>query len=595
MRLNMEADPATLRDGFKPVGELVVAARVSGTANSAFPNGPPAGASAAPDALKVSSKPINVVVIADSDMLADFMWGQARNFFGQSVFQPFANNGELVWNALDNLAGSNDLISIRGRASYSRPFERVEALRRNAESQFHAKEEQLENELNQTEETLSKLQSAQPKGNEAMLSSDQANEIERFQGEKLRIRKELRAVKSGLENNIKALGMWMKFINIVLVPLVFAGVALVDCRLASTSPPCHCHAAQGDLGMMRNRTLTLAIAAAVVLIAGLWLAMHRSSESGQLDGGIVFTDLTPALGEIAEVRLSKGDGSRTTLRKDGQGWTVVERNYPADPARVRELVLGLTNLRIIEHKTSDPANYPKLGVEPTESPTATGTAVEVVAGQKTWSLIVGKNAEGRGVYVRKPKDAGSVLAEPAVSADPDQKRWLDRKLVDVPGGGVHQVSVRPSGGPEYLLTRAARADADLALTPIPPGRKVASSMVVDGQAETLAAFSFDDVRALPEPAPAAADHATYKLFDGQVIEFDGHKEGDKAFVTVNASRDAALAAQFAEAAPPAPAPAATPAASPRAPGECRQARRPHGRAARGARQGRGVRDPALQV
>ena len=227
MRLNMDADPATLRDGFKPMGELVVAARVSGTANSAFPNGPPAGASAAPDALKVSSKPINVVVIADSDMLSDFMWGQARNFFGQSVFQPFANNGELVWNALDNLAGSNDLISIRGRASYSRPFERVEALRRNAESQFHAKEEQLENELNQTEETLSKLQSAQPKGNEALLTSDQANEIERFQGEKLRIRKELRAVKSGLENNIKALGMWMKFINIVLVPLAFTGVALV--------------------------------------------------------------------------------------------------------------------------------------------------------------------------------------------------------------------------------------------------------------------------------------------------------------------------------------------------------------------------------
>lgn len=313
--------------------------------------------------------------------------------------------------------------------------------------------------------------------------------------------------------------------------------------------------------MMRHRTLTLAIAAAVVLIAGLWLAMHRSSESGQLDGGIVFTDLTPALGEISEVRLSKGDGSRTTLRKDAQGWTVVERNYPADPARVRELVLGLTNLRIIEHKTSDPANYPRLGVEPTESPTATGTAVDVVAGQKTWSLIVGKNAEGRGVYVRKPKDAGSVLAEPAVSADPDQKRWLDRKLVDVPGTGVHQVSVRPSGGPEYLLTRAARADADLALTPVPPGRKVASSMVVDGQAETLAAFNFDDVRALPEPAPAAADHATYRLFDGQVIEFDGHKEGDKAFVTVNASRDAALAAQFAEAVPPAPAPVATPAGS----------------------------------
>jgi len=310
----------------------------------------------------------------------------------------------------------------------------------------------------------------------------------------------------------------------------------------------------------RNRSTTLAIAAAVALVAGLWLALHRSGEQDGLDGGAVFTDLTPSIADIGEIRLSKGDGSRTTLHKDGGSWNVVERHYPADPARVRELVLGLTNLRIIERKTSAPANYPKLGVEPTDSPTATGTLVEVIAGPKTWALIVGKNADGRGVYVRKPKDAGSVLAEPAVSADPDQKRWLDRKLIDVAGAGVQQVSVQPSGGPAYLLTRATRADADLVLSPVPAGRKVASSMVVDGQAETLTAFNFDDVRALPDPATAATDHATWKLFDGQVLEFSGHKQGDKAFIAVNARRDPALAAQFAEAAP-APTAASAPAAA----------------------------------
>jgi ABC-type uncharacterized transport system involved in gliding motility auxiliary subunit len=155
------------------------------------------------------------------------MWGQQANFFGQSIFQPFANNGELVWNALDNLAGSNDLISIRGRASYSRPFDRVDTLRRDADAQFRAKELQLEAELKQTEETLAKLQTAQPGGGDAILSADQAREIERFQQEKLRIRKELRAVKSGLERDIKSLGMWMKFINIVLVPGLFACLAVL--------------------------------------------------------------------------------------------------------------------------------------------------------------------------------------------------------------------------------------------------------------------------------------------------------------------------------------------------------------------------------
>jgi ABC-type uncharacterized transport system involved in gliding motility auxiliary subunit len=225
-RFSMMSDPSTLRDGFKPSGQLVIAARVSGEAKSAYADGPPAGVTAPADALEASAKPLNVVLVADSDLLADFMWVQQRNFFGQTVAQPFANNGELVWNAVDNLAGSADLISIRGRASYQRPFVRVDELRRTADAQFRNKELELEQQLQQTEDNLSKLQSAQP-GSDALLSADQVREIERFQQDKLRIRKELRAVKAGLERDIKSLGMWMKFINIVLVPLFFVGVALM--------------------------------------------------------------------------------------------------------------------------------------------------------------------------------------------------------------------------------------------------------------------------------------------------------------------------------------------------------------------------------
>jgi len=226
-RFAMMSDPASLRDGFKPTGEFVVAARISGNAASAFAGGPPAGVTAAPDALKASSKPLNVVIIADTDLLADFMWVQTRNFFGQMLLQPFANNGELVWNAVDNLSGSADLISIRGRATYSRPFDRVEALRRDADSRFRAKEQELEQQLQQTEEKLSKLQTAQPASGEAILTADQAREIERFQLDKVRIRKELRAVKSGLDADIKALGLRVKVVNVLLVPALCAVLALL--------------------------------------------------------------------------------------------------------------------------------------------------------------------------------------------------------------------------------------------------------------------------------------------------------------------------------------------------------------------------------
>jgi ABC-type uncharacterized transport system involved in gliding motility auxiliary subunit len=226
-RVSMASDPRALRDGFKPDGERMIAVRVSGDAVTAFPEGPPAGAAAAANALKVSAKPLNVVVIADTDMLSDYVWVRQSNFFGQVILQPVANNGELVWNAIDNLGGSNDLISIRGRAAYSRPFDRVNALRTNADAQLRIKEEHLEQELAQTEATLTRLQTSQPEGGEALLSTDQAREIERFQEQKLRIRKELRATKAGLEQDIESLGWKMKIANMATMPLIVTALGLL--------------------------------------------------------------------------------------------------------------------------------------------------------------------------------------------------------------------------------------------------------------------------------------------------------------------------------------------------------------------------------
>jgi len=225
-KLAMIQDPAALKDGFKPTGEFVVAARATGNATTAFPDGPPAGVAPAANALRESSKPLNVVVIADTDFLVDFMWVNTQQFFGQTVVQPFANNGELVWNALDNLGGSSDLISIRARAAYSRPFDRVDALRRDADARFRSKEQDLERELQQTEEALSKMQGAQPGGSDAILSPEMARQLESFQQKKISIRKELRAVKAGLERDIKALGFKLKLVNVLLMPLIIIAIGL---------------------------------------------------------------------------------------------------------------------------------------------------------------------------------------------------------------------------------------------------------------------------------------------------------------------------------------------------------------------------------
>ena len=221
-RFAMLLDPASLQDGFKPTGEhYTLAARITGDVKSAFPNGP--------GPLKASAKPLNLIVFADTDLLADYLWlrDMPASFFGARAKQAWAHNGDLVWNALDNLAGSNDLISVRGRASFSRPFERVDTLRRDAEGRLRAKEQELEAQLSATEEKLSTLQTQRADQSGMILTPEQQQEIERFEAEKLRIRKDLRGVRLGLDQDIEGLGNRLKFINIVLVPLVFALLALL--------------------------------------------------------------------------------------------------------------------------------------------------------------------------------------------------------------------------------------------------------------------------------------------------------------------------------------------------------------------------------
>jgi ABC-type uncharacterized transport system involved in gliding motility auxiliary subunit len=228
-RFRVLFDPGSLREGFKPTGErYTLAARVSGNVHTAFPNGAPAGvtlpAGAAP--LKDSVHPLNLVVIADTDLLADYLWVHAQDFFGQRLVQAWASNGDLVLNALDNLAGSADLISVRGRATFTRPFDRVEKLRRAADDRFRDKEHELEQQLQSTEQKLTALQSKGGGDQGAIVTPQEQQEIEHFAQEKIRIRKELRAVRAGLDADIRRLGTEIKIVDIIVIPAAFALLAL---------------------------------------------------------------------------------------------------------------------------------------------------------------------------------------------------------------------------------------------------------------------------------------------------------------------------------------------------------------------------------
>jgi ABC-type uncharacterized transport system involved in gliding motility auxiliary subunit len=227
--LGFMMDPEMLRRDFAPTGEqYVVAARVSGKVPSAFASGAPAGASSQGDKphLAAAEKPIKVVLVADTDMLTDRLWVQQQNFFGQRLTSAFANNGDFVVNALDNLAGSSDLIAIRGRATFNRPFVKVQELRREAENRFRVTEERLKQELQDTEQKLTELQASRQDRNATILSPEQEQELERFREQRLAIRKELRQVQRNLDQEIESLGTWLKVLNIGAMPVAISLVSL---------------------------------------------------------------------------------------------------------------------------------------------------------------------------------------------------------------------------------------------------------------------------------------------------------------------------------------------------------------------------------
>jgi ABC-type uncharacterized transport system involved in gliding motility auxiliary subunit len=221
-RVKFEMDPARLYDGFKAGNQhLVLAGRLDGKLKTAFPSR--SGA----EHLAESKGEAHILLVADTDMLTDRLWVQVQNFFGQKIMNAFANNGDFAINAIDNLAGSSALIGIRGRASSARPFTTVEAIKRQADQNFRLKEQELQQELDETERKLTELQRGKEGSASAMIMSpEQQAEVQKFQEQKLRIRKDLRKVKRQLDADIERLGNWLKVINIGLVPLLLTLAAI---------------------------------------------------------------------------------------------------------------------------------------------------------------------------------------------------------------------------------------------------------------------------------------------------------------------------------------------------------------------------------
>lgn len=288
--------------------------------------------------------------------------------------------------------------------------------------------------------------------------------------------------------------------------------------------------------MSARNVALLALAALLVIALAVLLATRR--DAGQLGaaGEPVLPGLADSVNEVTEVRLTKGDGARVTLRRRETDWVVGERDYRADSGRIRKLLLDLGALEVVEEKTAVAAKYPELGVEDVAPPKGSGTLVEVIAPERSFTLILGKPAGTKGGYVRVPGNPQSVHARPQVNADADAKRWIDRTLLDIPQDRIREVSIEPTEGPEYTVTRPAKDVTDFSVTGVPKGRQLSSPSAANGAASALASLTLDDVRRVPEQPvdPRQERKAKFTTFDGLTLEVSGRKEGERHFLAARA-------------------------------------------------------------
>ncbi|MDG1050642.1 MAG: GldG family protein [Planctomycetota bacterium] len=230
-------DPQIVADSFlENAPEATIAVRVSGAVRTAFPDGAPGAAQADGEEadtekedlhLTESTAPFNALVFADADMLHDSVWAQPmQDIFGNVRLQPQVDNASLLVSALENMSGSSDLISLRSRAEFSRPFTRKEALMLDAQERYRAEEVELEAKLADTQSRLDQLQRDKDPSSALILSAEQEEQIQAFRAEQVETRGKLREVKRELRAEIDALGTRLKLINIFLIPAILAALTL---------------------------------------------------------------------------------------------------------------------------------------------------------------------------------------------------------------------------------------------------------------------------------------------------------------------------------------------------------------------------------
>ena len=294
--------------------------------------------------------------------------------------------------------------------------------------------------------------------------------------------------------------------------------------------------------MSRQRFMALSVAALLAISAALFLNAQRN-RTPDVHGGALLPSLAGELNTVTSLSVRRGGvAPAVTVHNQGGGWTVAERgDYPADVSKLRKLLQALSDAKITEEKTSNPASFAVIGVEDPSLPGATGAEISIAARDGKHTVIVGKPV-GEGNFARRGGENTSYSVEPAISFEAEPRYWIDAKLIDIAAAGIQSIQVKPAQGAAYTIHRAAQT---FTLDGVPSGRKAADSALLAPSPTTYGGLTADDVAAVGGIDFSKPTVATVTLSDGNVITLTGAIIGDKHWIQLQTAKDAAFNAKAA--------------------------------------------------
>jgi hypothetical protein len=300
---------------------------------------------------------------------------------------------------------------------------------------------------------------------------------------------------------------------------------------------------------MQSKGLITLVAVTVLVAAGAVAVVANAprNRSEASAGEQVLAGLATKIGDVATIKIT-GEGA-VTLKRDGTGdaavWRVAERSgYPANKSKIVPVLLGFSELKLVEPKTKEPKLYDRLDVEDPGKAGGHARLVELddASGKKLAELIVGKRRPDRlgtgadGLYIRRPGDAQSWLAQGSVDLPTDTADWLDKKLVSIDNARIQKVTLTHADG-SHLVIKRDKAGDKFAVAGTAPDTKFKSDTAISEPAEVLSGLDLVDVRtAAEQPLPAeGVSHAEWVTFDGLTITGDTFDKDGKSWLRLAAS------------------------------------------------------------